>query len=133
MIISNTSNKDKTITNVKLWSFDERNKIQCNFERKYSCSSYDLKNKVKLSMFDIDNFCDWINETDSSSFFYIDIYHDNENNIYAIKAGKNCIKSINYKSKKLYKAYEDIILKNKKDNYYTSIAIYIFVRINVQK
>ena len=96
-----------------------------NIQRKYSCSIYGLKNKDKLPpKINTSVFTDWINETYFSSFFFLDIYYDNDNNIYAIGTDKNCIKSIKYKSKKLYKTYNDIILENEKDNYYTSIAIY---------
>ena len=127
VIISNLSNKDKTKTNIKVWKFGKWNETIANSTTNYCCSCYCVKNdknSKNLFTFDSNNFCKWLKENDFSSFFYVDSYYDNENNIYLIGAGKNCIKSINNKSKKLYKTYYDIILENEKDNYYTSIEVY---------
>lgn len=111
-IILNQSFLNKIMASaIPIWNYEE-------------CSSYDQKNKDKLAP-NINSraFCDWINNN-LSSFFILDIYYDNDNNIYAIGASKNYIKSIKYKSNKLYKKYSDKILENSKDNYYTSIEVY---------
>ena len=134
-LIMSISKKDN---NIKIWDINNWNRSICVLKGfnvfgniLSSCFLYDNNinivtssdNGDSIKIYDLN--CNLIKEIDNSNehIAYIDVYYDDNNNIFIVAGCKRYTKSYNYNSNKEYKKYEDKC-KNNTDDFIVSIKVF---------